>query len=217
MTATCYLIGIVGGSASGKTRLAHAVAEQLAGQGSQIIKEDDYYVDAGNMRDFDPSTFNFDEPAAKDHDLLASHLDALRAGLTVEIPQYDFTTHCRSETVLACEPRPVIVVEGLHLLADPDLAARFDLSVYVHACEATRYARREKRDVAERGRTPDFVRQQFDTIVQPMHALYVEPQRKQADMVLENMGAPDFDILAAPILRRIDVLAGKAVPRDGGE
>lgn len=203
MRAKPFLLAIVGGSASGKTRLAHAVADHFASQSAYVIAEDDYYVDAGHQPGFVAANFNFDEPAAKDHGLLASHLAALRDGRSVEAPQYDFTTHCRSDKTVVRAPAGVLIVEGLHLLASPELAAQFDLTIFVDACEATRLARRVQRDVAERGRTEVSVKRQFDEIVRPMHVLHVEPQRDAADLVVENMGAPDFETLARPVVVRI--------------
>ncbi len=200
-----FLLAVVGGSASGKTRLAHALADHFSSHDAYVIPEDDYYVDAGNQPGFSASDFNFDEPAAKDHALLASHLAALRQGLPVEAPQYDFTTHCRCDTTVARVPAAVMIVEGLHLLASPELAAQFDLSIFVDACDTTRLSRRIQRDVAERGRTEAFARQQFEQIVRPMHELYVEPQRETADLVVENMGAPDFDALARPVVDRVSL------------
>lgn len=203
MSSRPFLLAVVGGSASGKTRLAHALADHFASHDAYVIPEDDYYVDAGNQAGFIASDFNFDEPAAKDHALLASHLAALREGLPVEAPQYDFTTHCRCHQTVARAPAGVLIVEGLHLLASPELAAQFDLTIFVDACDTTRLARRIQRDVAERGRTEDFVKQQFEQIVRPMHDLHVEPQRAAADLVVENMGAPDFEALAKPVVERI--------------
>lgn len=198
-----FLLAVVGGSASGKTRLAHALADHFASHDAYVIPEDDYYVDAGHQPGFTASDFNFDEPAAKDHSLLASHLAALRDGQAVEAPQYDFTTHCRCEQTVERAPAGVLIVEGLHLLASPQLAAQFDLTIFVDACDTTRLSRRIQRDVAERGRTEAFVKRQFEQIVRPMHALHVEPQRQAADLVVENMGAPDFDALARPVVERV--------------
>ncbi|WP_339744362.1 uridine kinase [uncultured Maricaulis sp.] len=198
-----FLLAVVGGSASGKTRLAHALADHFADHDAYVIPEDDYYVDAGHQPGFVAATFNFDEPAAKDHALLASHLAALREGQPVDAPQYDFTTHCRCDKTVERAPAGVLIVEGLHLLASPELAAQFDLTIFVDACDTTRLARRIQRDVAERGRTEASVKHQFNEIVRPMHALHVEPQRDAADLVVENMGAPDFKALAKPVVDRI--------------
>ena len=207
-----FLLAVVGGSASGKTRLAHALADHFSDHDAYVIPEDDYYVDAGRQPGFVASEFNFDEPAAKDHDLLASHLAALREGETVEAPQYDFATHCRCARTVERAPAAVLIIEGLHLLASPALAAQFDLTIFVDACDATRLTRRIQRDVAERGRTEAFVKRQFDEIVRPMHALHVEPQREGADLVVANMGAPDFETLAKPVVDRIALQQGALLP-----
>ncbi|RKQ95974.1 uridine kinase [Maricaulis maris] len=195
------LIAIVGGSASGKTRLAYAIADAIPG--ACVIKEDDYYLDATLLDDFDPASFNFDEPASKEHALLVKHLRALKAGAAVDIPQYDFATHSRKRETRRVEPAPAIIIEGLHAVATPDLAELFDLVIYVSATRPVRFERRLKRDVSERGRTPDSVRHQFDTIVEPMHTLHVEPQKPLADIIITNMGPPDFDCLAEPVLDRL--------------
>lgn len=198
-----FILAVTGGSASGKTRLAQSLARAFSGQGCYVIPEDDYYIDAGNMPGFDPATFNFDEPAAKDHGLLETHLQALRAGRSVAAPQYDFGTHCRCTDTVTRKPAAVLIVEGLHLLATPTLANVFDLTVYVDASDEIRFERRLARDVAERGRTPQSVRHQYQTLVRPMHEKHVEPQRHLANIVIENMGEPDFDRMGAGIEARI--------------
>jgi uridine kinase len=203
MTQPVFLLGIVGGSASGKSRLAEALARHYAPQGAYVIPEDDYYVDAASIPDFDPGTFNFDEPAAKEHDLLAAHLGALKTGRPVEAPLYDFATHRRRPETVVRAPAPVVLVEGLHLLASEAIAGTLDLAVFVDACSLTRFERRLQRDVTERARTPESVKHQFETIVEPMHARHVEPQRDRADLVVENMGEPDFDALARPVIERV--------------
>jgi len=195
------LVAIIGGSASGKTRLAYAIADAIPG--AYVIKEDDYYLDTTGLEGFDPATFNFDEPASKEHSLLVRDLQALKAGRAVDIPQYDFATHSRKAATRHCAPAPVIIVEGLHTVASADLAKLFDLTIYVSATRPVRFERRLQRDVAERGRTPDSVRHQFETIVEPMHTRHVEPQKKLADIVITNMGPPDFDSLATPVLERL--------------
>lgn len=209
MSRQPLLIAVSGGSASGKSRIAAELASHYSGLGAYVIPEDDYYVDAGNQPGFDARSFNFDEPAAKDHALLRQDLDRLRRGESVDAPVYDFTTHCRSRQTTRRDPARIIILEGLHVLADDGLCQRFDLSIFVHACDATRLARRIERDVAERGRTAEFARHQFEEIVRPMHDRHVEPQREAADLVIENMGAPDFPTLAAPVITRIDTLLAR--------
>lgn len=205
MTHGTRLIAITGGSASGKTRLARTLAGHLDPFGCYVLSEDDYYVDAGRMPDFDPRNFNFDEPAAKDHDLLVEHLALLREGRAVDCPVYDFATHCRELTTQRRQSAPIIIVEGMHLLASEALRSLFSLSVYVSAGDDVRLARRISRDVEERSRTESFARHQFETLVRPMHDLHVEPQKAHADMVLVNRGLPDFETLMLPILEQLDL------------
>ncbi len=203
MTPSPFFIAVTGGSASGKSRLAHVLSEHFGEKGGYVIPEDDYYVDAGNMPGFDERRFNFDEPAAKAHPLLVEHLEALRSGESIESPVYDFTTHCRSTHTTHRKPARFIVVEGLHVLASPALRACFDLTVFVHASDAIRLQRRIDRDVAERSRTAEFARHQFESLVRPMHDLHIEPQRDLADILIDNVGEPDFDRLARPVLNRM--------------
>lgn len=209
MSSACRLIAITGGSASGKTRLAHALARHFEPMGGYVLSEDDYYLDAGNFTDFDPVSFNFDEPAAKEHDLLARHLEALKQGRSIAVPRYDFATHCRQGETSRRDAAPFVIVEGMHLLCSDGLRELFDLSVYVSAGDDIRLERRVARDIAERGRTASFARGQFETHVRPMHQLHVEPQKARADLILVNRGEPDFQALMQPVLDRLD-LAVKA-------
>ena len=152
MTTPVTLLGIVGGSASGKTCLAEEIARQNAHAGTYVLSEDDYYVDAGNMPGFDPNRFNFDEPAAKDHDLLLAHLEALKAGQAVQAPLYDFTTHCRRPETVSIAPRETILLEGILVACRADLRALIDRLIFVATDVALRRSRRIHRDQHERGR-----------------------------------------------------------------
>jgi len=177
------IVAITGGSGAGKTTLARALARQL-GAGAVVIAEDDYYRCASTIRDFDAATYNFDAPAAKEHDLLRKHLQLARSGEAFEKPVYDLVTHRRQPQVERIAQAEALIVEGLHLLASPELRALFDLKVFVEADEALRLGRRMIRDVETRGRTPRAVLTQFFATVRPMHARHVEPQRGFADVVL---------------------------------
>lgn len=177
------IIAITGGSGAGKTTVAHALAQRLR---ALVIAEDDYYRCASSLRNFDPDTHNFDAPEAKEHDLLRAHLIAAKSGAPFDKPLYDLTTHRRrpdSERILAGD---TLIVEGIHLLVNPDLRAVFDLKVFIAADETLRLGRRMIRDVEARGRTPRSVLTQFFANVRPMHELHVEPQREHADLVLNS-------------------------------
>lgn len=201
------LIGIVGGSGSGKTTIARALAQRL-GDTAVVIAEDSYYGDWGAEPGFDPTTFDFDDVASRDHDLLAEHLSALKADRRVDVPVYDFVTHRRlAQTVTAVGPVPVVIVEGLHLFCTPAVADLFDLRVFVDTPADVRFIRRLIRDQAERGRSWDSVVHQYLGTVRPAHLRQVEPSRTRAELViLDEAGAvrldkaTNVDRLIAPIL-----------------
>jgi uridine kinase len=177
------LVAIAGGSGSGKTTIARALAERLD-QSCVVIAEDDYYRCSSKTPDFDPLRYNFDAPEAKDHDLLAEHLIRAKRGEGFDKPLYDLITHRRRAEAEYVGPAEAIIVEGIHVLARPDLRALFDLKVYVEADEALRFGRRMARDIEERGRTPRAVLDQLFQTVRPMHEKFIAPQRAFADLVV---------------------------------
>lgn len=178
------IIGIAGGSASCKTTVARALAQRLAPQRVVVVGEDDYYRSRETIANFDPLTYNFDTPAAKDDALLCAHLAAAKRGEAFEKPVYDLKTHSRRAETERIDCVDVVIVEGLHVLATPALCATMDLKVFMDSEESLRLGRRMIRDVVERARTPQSVLQQFFTNVRPMHAAYVAPQIARADLVL---------------------------------
>lgn len=201
------LIAVAGGSGSGKSTLAAALQARLPEGVVRMVIEDAYYGDWGGRPGFDAATFDFDDLSAKDHDLLAEHLRALKAGRVVEGPVYCFSTHRRKAETERLEPGAVIVVEGAHLLCTPALAALFDLRVFVDTPADVRFIRRLIRDQRERDRTADSVIQQYLATVRPAHERLIEPSRRLADIVIaDERGAvvPDdpaeMDRLLAPLL-----------------
>lgn len=201
------LIAVAGGSGSGKSTLAAALQARLPDGAVRMVIEDAYYGDWGGQPGFDAATFDFDDLSAKDHDLLAEHLRALRAGRVVEGPVYCFSTHRRKAETERLEPGAVIVVEGAHLLCTPALAALFDLRVFVDTPADVRFIRRLIRDQRERDRTADSVIGQYLATVRPAHERLIEPSRRLADIVIaDERGAvvPDdpaeMDRLLAPLL-----------------
>lgn len=179
------IIAITGGSGAGKTTLARALARRL-GAGAVVIAEDDYYRCASTISSFDAAAYNFDAPTAKEHDLLCAHLQLARSGEAFDKPVYDLITHRRQPHVERIAHADALIVEGIHLLASPELRALFDLKVFIEADEALRLGRRMIRDVESRGRTPRTVLSQFFTTVRPMHEAHVEPQRVFADIILTS-------------------------------
>lgn len=203
------IVAIAGGSASCKTTLARAVAARLAGQRVVIIGEDDYYRSRETIPDFDPLTHNFDAPMAKDDALLCAHLAAARRGEPFDKPVYDLRTHTRLAQTERVDAADFVVVEGLHVLATPELCAQMDVKVYMECEESLRLGRRMIRDVVERARTPQSVLQQFFTNVRPMHARYVEPQRAHADLLLTATfegGPAETETHVAAVLARLAAL-----------
>jgi uridine kinase len=199
------LIAITGGSGAGKTTVARALARRL-GAGAVVIAEDDYYRCASTVPNFDAATHNFDTPSAKEHALLREHLTLAKSGEAFDKPVYDLVTHRRKPDVERIVHADWVIVEGIHLLAAPELDGIFDLSVFMHADEALRLGRRMIRDVEARGRTPRSVMAQFFTSVRPMHEQQVEPQRARADMVIfcpYEAGPEHADACAAQIVERL--------------
>jgi uridine kinase len=201
------LIGIVGGSGSGKTTIAHAIQRRL-GERAVMIAEDSFYGDWGADPAFNAATFDFDDVASRDHSLMASQLAALKAGEQVQVPVYDFVTHRRlADQSTAVGPAEVVIVEGLHLFCTPEVASQFDLKVFVDTPADVRFIRRLIRDQAERGRSWDSVVAQYLSTVRPAHVRQVEPSRTQAEIVILDEAAAvrltdptSVDRLIAPIL-----------------
>lgn len=199
------LIAITGGSGAGKTTVARALAQRL-GAGAVVIAEDDYYRCSSRVPDFDPATYNFDVPSAKEHELLAEHLTLAKSGAAFDKPVYDLVTHSRTPKVERIVHADWVIVEGIHLLAAQELRGLFDVSVFMHSDEALRLGRRMIRDVESRGRTPRSVLAQFFTHVRAMHEAYVEPQRALADLVIVcpyDAGPEHADRSAAQIAERL--------------
>ena len=203
------MIGVAGGSQTGKTTLAWGLEDRL-GADVSVLWFDEYYHDQVHLTPDERALVNYDHPDSLDVDLLVSHLDGLLAGRPAEVPVYDFTTHTRTGTTRRVDPRPVIVVDGILVLAFPAIRERLDVSVFVEAPAEVRLARRLDRDVRERGRTPESVRTQFAATVAPMHDAFVSPCRDLADLTLDGQGD-----LVANLGLIVDRLDGVSVASGG--
>ncbi len=176
------VIGLAGGSGSGKTTIAEALVDAIAGVA--YVRHDDYYRHRPELTFGERTKVNYDHPDSLETSLLVSHLRRLREGQPVDRPVYDFTTHTRSEGTVTVAPAPVVLVEGILVLADEDLRSLLDLKIYVDTDADLRLARRMRRDMEERGRTPDSVLNQYLATVRPMHLEFVEPSKRHADMII---------------------------------
>ncbi|MEX2654052.1 MAG: uridine kinase [Acidimicrobiia bacterium] len=181
-TSRTIVIGLGGGSGSGKTTIAEALVDAIAGVA--YFRHDDYYRHRPELSFEDRTKVNYDHPDSLETALLVSHLETLRSGQPIERPVYDFTTHLRSDETVLVAPAPVVVVEGILVLADADLRRMLDLKIYVDTDADLRLTRRMERDISERGRTAESVLAQYLATVRPMHLEFVEPSKKHADMII---------------------------------
>ena len=181
------IIAVVGGTGSGKTTVATAIHEAI-GLGAVLLDQDAYYRDLSDLTLDERRKVNFDHPDSIDTELLAYHLEELTAGRAIDKPTYDFAAHTRAAQSVRVEPREVIIVEGILLLADARLRDLFDIRIFVDVGDDVRFIRRLLRDTRERGRTMDNVIQQYLTTVRPMHLEFVEPSKRYADVILPEGG-----------------------------
>lgn len=193
------LIGVAGGSGSGKTTLAEMLKDYYGADCANILFQDSYYIDRSREFKGDGS-LNFDHPDAIDWNLLGQHLLALRAGKAIAVPVYDFIHHRRKAETILLEPKDFVIIDGILIFVHEHIRNLFDVRIYVDTCEPERYQRRLKRDIEERGRTPEGVRLQYDSTVRPMHDLFVEPTRTYAHHVIS--GECETAILIPGILQK---------------
>lgn len=198
------IIGIAGGSGSGKTTLAERIATHF-GDGVAMLRHDDYYRAQSALTLAERTTLNYDHPDAFDTDLLVSHLAALSRGCAIDAPVYDYTVHDRSAQTRRVEPRDVILLEGILILAHEELRALMDIKLFVDTDADVRILRRITRDVKGRGRSLDSVISQYLATVKPMHEAFVEPSKKYADVIVPEGGenAVAFELIIA----RLEALA----------
>lgn len=205
-----YLIGVAGGSGSGKTYFARELQRRIGRPDCEIVYQDNFYIDQSAKFDFDGGSVNFDHPDAIDFRLLAEKLKILKGGQAVEIPIYDFATHKRKAETLKVRPVPVILIDGILIFHSRDVRQLLDELVFFDTPEDLRFKRRLERDVKERGRTPTGVRAQFYSQVKPMHDQFVEPSKTFAGTVVKEVG--EFDDTLSAFLTRLNIRAPIANP-----
>jgi uridine kinase len=178
------IIGIAGGTGSGKTTVVQQIIDQLPKDEVCVISQDSYYKDTSHLSYEDRVAINFDHPNSIDFDLLVTHLDSLRKGDSFEQPVYSFVEHNRTDETITTHPKKVVIVEGILILTHPEIREKFDIKVYVHADSDERLIRRLKRDMAERGRDLNEVLDRYQTTLKPMHQQFIEPTKEFADIII---------------------------------
>jgi len=180
------IIGIAGGTGSGKTTVVNQIIEELRNDEVDVISQDSYYQDTSHLTYEQRTRINFDHPKSIDFDLLVSHLKELKKGNTIEQPVYSFVQHNRTGETITIHPQKVMIVEGILILTHPDIREMFDIKIFVHADSDERLIRRLKRDIAERGRDLDEVLLRYQTTLKPMHQQFIEPTKEFADIIIPN-------------------------------
>jgi uridine kinase len=201
------VIGIAGGTGSGKTAVARKIAESLPPDGAVVIQHDWYYLDRSHLSAEERSFINFDEPDALDNARLLADLGALKEERAAVCPQYDFATHTRLAEGRTVEPRPIVLVEGILLFAIPDLREAFDLRLFVDTDDDIRLLRRIRRDIEERERDIGSIELQYCKTVRPMHHLHVAPSRRHAHLIIPEGGenAPALDVIVGRLRHLLGV------------
>ncbi len=182
------VIGIAGGSGSGKTTVAQEILNRVGPARIAFLQHDSYYKDLSGLPPTQKAAVNFDHPNSLETKLLIEHITELKNGTEVEVPIYDFSTHSRTKKSFNVLPRGVILVEGILIFAEPALRELFDLKIFVDTDDDIRFIRRLERDIAERGRTTNNVVQQYLSTVRPMHLEFVEPSKRYADVIIPEGG-----------------------------
>ena len=183
-----FVVGISGGTGSGKTTVAHKLSSAMPPGRCVTIEHDAYYFDQGHLPPEERANINYDHPASLESGLLADHLRELRAGRPVEVPIYDFATHTRRDVTRHVRPAPVVIVEGILVFVEPALRDQMDIKIFVDTDPDIRLMRRIRRDLEQRGRTFDSVRHQYYATVRPMHIEHVEPSKRWADLIVPEGG-----------------------------
>jgi uridine kinase len=185
---TPLVIGIAGGSGSGKTTVAQEILQRVGPERIAFIQHDSYYKDLTGLPPIQRAEVNFDHPNSLETGLLICHIEQLKAGKSIEVPIYDFSTHSRTDRSFTVNPRGVIIVEGILIFADAALRTLFDVKIFVDTDADIRLIRRLQRDISERGRTAQSVIKQYQSTVRPMHLEFVEPSKRYADVIIPEGG-----------------------------
>jgi len=199
------IIGIAGGSGSGKSTVVKKITKLLPKDSVLVIPQDAYYKDNGHLPPEDRSKINFDHPSSIEFNLLIRHLDQLREGKSVEMPIYSYLTCARAKETIPIHPKAVLIVEGILILTNPRMRERMDIKVFVDADDDDRLMRVIRRDIEERGRSFIQVLDHYEKFVKPMHLLFIEPSKRYADIIVPLGGTNKvaIDILSSKILQQL--------------
>jgi uridine kinase len=210
---TPLVIGIAGGSGSGKTTVANVILDRVGANHIAYLPHDAYYKDLRDLSPIQRAAINFDHPHSLDTPLLIEHVKQLIEEKPVDLPVYDFKIHARTEVTIRINPQPVIVVEGILIFAEPELRALFDVKIFVDTDPDIRFIRRLNRDLIERGRSTESVIQQYLTTVRPMHLEFVDPSKRYADVIIPEGG---LNVVAMDmVVARIQALLERRSPGEG--
>jgi len=201
------VIGIAGGTGSGKTTVANVILERVGKEHISYLPHDAYYRELSDLPPDQKAAVNFDHPDSLETELMIEHIHKLKNGQSVELPIYDFSTHSRTGKTICVDPQRVIIVEGILIFAEPELRKLFDVKLFVDTNADVRFIRRLQRDISERGRTTDMVIHQYLTTVRPMHLEFAEPSKRYANVIIPEGGlnAVAMDMVIA----RIEALLNK--------
>lgn len=188
MTDKPLIIGVGGGSGSGKTTVVRHILNGIGEDNIQLLQHDSYYRDLGHLPLDERKKQNFDHPSSLETELMIRHVEALKSGYKVEIPVYDFSAHTRSDVTETITPKEIILLDGILIFTEPELRKQMDIKLFVDTDDDVRLLRRIKRDIMERGRDLEGVMKQYELFVRPMHLEFVEPSKRYADIIIPRGG-----------------------------
>jgi len=208
--ASPLVIGIAGGTGSGKTTVANVILKRVGAHRIAYVPHDAYYRNFTDLPKAQRDLINWDHPNSLETDLMIEHVKTLKAGRRVELPVYDFTMHARTAQTVPIEPQPIVIVEGILIFADANLRDLFDVKIFVDTDPDLRLIRRLQRDIAERGRTAESVIHQYLSTVRPMHLEFVEPSKRYADVIIPEGGYNEvaIDMVVARIAEMLESQPG---------